>query len=43
MSQWSFVFAAYGLALLATVGLVAAAYRSMRRAESEAEAATRRR
>lgn len=42
MNQWTFVIAAYGLAGLATAGLVAASYWSMRRAEAEAEAVKRR-
>ena len=43
MNQWTFVFAAYGLVIGATICLVVAAYRSMRRAEADAEAAKRRR
>lgn len=42
MSQWAFVFAAYGLALLATVGLILWSYLSMRNAEADAEAVKRR-
>ena len=42
MSQWSFVIAAYGLAALATIGLAAWAYLSMRKAEAGAEAVKRR-
>jgi len=42
MSQWAFVIAAYGLAALATFGLVAWAYWSMRSSEADAEAAKRR-
>ena len=42
MSQWTFVIAAYGLAALATFGIVAWAYWSMRKAESDAEAVKRR-
>jgi cbb3-type cytochrome oxidase subunit 3 len=42
MNQWPFVIAAYGLAALATIGLVAWAYWSMRKAEADAEAVTRR-
>ena len=42
MSQWSFVLAAYALVSLVTFGLVASAYRAMRRAETEAEAIKRR-
>ena len=42
MNQWAFVFAAYGLTLLATAGLVVTAWASMRRAEAEAEAVKRR-
>jgi hypothetical protein len=43
MNQWAFVMAAYGLAALATIGLVAAAYWLMRSAEADAEAVKRRR
>jgi hypothetical protein len=43
MSQWSFVIAAYGLAALATLGLVTWSYLAMRRAEADAEAVKRRR
>ncbi|WP_268828568.1 hypothetical protein [Sphingomonas cremea] len=42
MSQWTFVVAAYGLATLATVGLVVVSLLSMRGAESDAEAVKRR-
>jgi hypothetical protein len=42
MNQWSFVIAAYGLTLLATAGLTVTSWRSMRRAEAEAEASKRR-
>ena len=42
MNQWAFVTAAYGVALLATLGLVAWAYLSMRKAERDAEAVKRR-
>ena len=42
MNQWAFVIAAYGTVGLATVGLVAWAYLSMRKAEEDAEAAKRR-
>jgi hypothetical protein len=38
MSHWAFVAAAYAVALLGTIGLVAASYAGMRRAEAEAEA-----
>ena len=41
MNQWAFVLAAYGLAALATIGLVVAAYSSMRRAEADADAVKR--
>ena len=37
MNQWAFVIAAYGLAASATLGLLASAYRSMRKAEAEVE------
>lgn len=33
MNPWPFVFAAYGLTLLATTALALAAWRAMRRAE----------
>jgi hypothetical protein len=36
MSQWSFVLAAYGLVLSATIFLLLASWRRMRRAEAEA-------
>ena len=42
MNQWAFVIAAYGVAGLATIGLVAWSYLAMRRAEGDAEAAKRR-
>ncbi len=42
MNQWSFVIAAYGLVVSATVILIAASWRAMRRAEADAEAARRR-
>jgi cbb3-type cytochrome oxidase subunit 3 len=42
MSQWPFVIAAYGLVSLATIGLIAWAYWSMRKAEADAEAVKRR-
>jgi hypothetical protein len=42
MNQWDFVIAAYGLAAVATIGLLAWAFLSMRRAESDAEAVKRR-
>ena len=37
MNQWSFVTAAYLLALAATVGLLLWSYKSMRKAEAAAE------
>jgi len=43
MSQWTFVFAAYGLVGLTMIGLVGGSYLAMRRAEAEADAAKRRR
>jgi hypothetical protein len=43
MSQWTFVFAAYGLVGLSTIGLVGRSYLVMRQAEAEAEAAKHRR
>ena len=42
MNQWAFVMAAYGLVALTTAGLVVWAWRSMRIAETGAEAAKRR-
>ena len=42
MNQWTFVTAAYGLAAIATLGLIAWAYLSMRKAEADAEAVKRR-
>ena len=42
MNQWSFVIAAYGIAALATIGLVAWAYLCMRKAEGDAETVKRR-
>ena len=41
MDQWSFVVAAYVVALLLTAGLVLWAWASMRRAEVAADALTR--
>ena len=38
MSHWSFVAAAYAVMLVATAGLLAWAYLSMRRAEAAVEA-----
>ena len=37
MNQWSFVTAAYAVALVATLGLLLWAYTSMRKAEAAAE------
>jgi hypothetical protein len=37
MSHWSFVTAAYAIALIATAGLLAWAFISMRKAEGAAE------
>jgi hypothetical protein len=37
MSHWSFVLAAFAIALLATAGLLSWAFVSMRRAEAAAE------
>lgn len=41
MNQWSFVIAAYGLALAGTAALIASSWRAMRRAEADAEAVKR--
>ncbi len=38
MNQWSFVLAAYGVTILATVVLILASWRAMRRAEAAADA-----
>jgi hypothetical protein len=38
MSRWTFVVAAYAVALLATILLTALSYAAMRRAERDAEA-----
>jgi len=43
MSHWSFVTAAYAIALLATAGLLAWAFFSMRKAEAAAEELKRQR
>jgi Heme exporter protein D (CcmD) len=37
MSHWAFVAAAYGVAAVATIGLLAWTYATMRRAEAAAE------
>ncbi len=37
MNPWPFVIAAYAVALIATAGLIAWAYASMRRAEAAAD------
>lgn len=42
MTHWSFVTAAYVVAIVATVGLLVWAWTSMRRAESAAEELKRR-
>ncbi|MCY7398659.1 MAG: heme exporter protein CcmD [Sphingomonas bacterium] len=39
MNQWSFVLAAYGVTALATIVLVVATWRAMRRAEAAVDAA----
>jgi len=38
MNQWSFVLAAYGVTALATIVLLVASIRAMRRAEAAADA-----
>ena len=38
MNQWSFVIAAYGVTALATIVLLVASWRAMRRAENAADA-----
>ncbi len=42
MNQWSFVLAAYSVTALATIVLLVANWRAMRRAEADAEALRRR-
>ena len=42
MNQWSFVLAAYGVVIVATLALVVTSFVAMRRAEAEAEAVRRR-
>lgn len=42
MNQWAFVIVAYGIATAATIGLVAGAFWSMRKAEADADAVKRR-
>ena len=42
MTEWHFVAAAYAVMLLATAGLLAWAYTTMRRAEAAADALKRR-
>ena len=42
MNPWPFVIGAYAFAALATVGLAAASYFAMRKAEREAEQLSRR-
>jgi hypothetical protein len=42
MSHWAFVTAAYAVAAVATVGLLAWTYATMRRAEAAADALKRR-
>jgi hypothetical protein len=42
MSQWGFVFAAYALVGVTTVGLIGWAFLAMRTAEADAEAVKRR-
>jgi len=38
MNQWSFVLAAYGVTALATIVLVVASWRAMRRSDAAADA-----
>ena len=38
MNQWSFVLAAYSVTAFATIVLLVASWRAMRRAEADAEA-----
>ena len=41
MTHWAFIAAAYAVALVGTLGLVAASFLAMRRAEADAEALRR--
>ena len=41
MNQWSFVLAAYGVVIIATIVLLLASWRAMRGAEAAAEAVLR--
>jgi hypothetical protein len=41
MNQWSFVLAAYGVVIIATIVLLLASWRAMRDAEAAAEAVRR--
>jgi hypothetical protein len=41
MNQWSFVLAAYGVVVLASILLLLVSWRAMRRAEAAVEAARR--
>jgi hypothetical protein len=38
MNQWSFVIAAYGVVIIATIALILVSWRAMRRAEADAAA-----
>ncbi len=42
MTQWNFVLAAYAITALATIALLVASWRAMRRAEAGAETLRRR-
>jgi hypothetical protein len=42
MNHWPFIIAAYAIALVGTVGVTALSFLSMRRAERQADALTRR-
>ena len=41
MNQWSFVLAAYGVVIIATIVLLIASWRAMRGAEAAADAVRR--
>jgi hypothetical protein len=41
MNQWNFVIAAYGITAIATLVMVVASWRAMRRAEAAADAVRR--
>jgi len=42
MNHWPFIVAAYAISIAGTLGVVAASFAAMRRAEKQADALTRR-